>query len=137
VAGAGDAVFAAEFAPEPATGNLVCSFLGTASFERLMTERATAPAGALSADGGDFAPRAGLAAPEDFIEAAALESPFAFEAPEALKDVADLTTPDAFTAAWTLFRACFAAFFVIFEALRAFLSSALARRTCCFASSAR
>jgi hypothetical protein len=115
-----------------------------------MTERATAAADALSA-GRAFT--AGLRArgfkPEDFATVGALV-PFDFEALEAFADAPDLTAAAlvaraaraarcslATRAASAFLRACFAAFLVSFEALRAFLSSAFATRTCCLAASAR
>ena len=130
-------------AREPASGDplTMAGALAASLSKRLMTDRATAAAEGF-ASGRGFEP--GLRAPDDFA-AAVFDAPSAFGAligfeasglPGWSRAARAARRALAACAACTFFRACFAAFLLCFAALRAFLSSAFARRTCCFASSA-
>src|SRR5271169_3598071 len=111
--------------------------------KRVMTDRATAAAeGFVSCRGFE----AGLGTLDDFAAAAVFDAPSAFGALTGFETCGPLAAATgaaraarralAACAACTFFRACLAAFLLCFAALRAFLSSAFARRTSCLASSA-
>ena len=113
-------------------GSLFAGVLGERPASALMTDRATAAAEARS--GGRAIRRGRRFRRLGVFDRSGSRSAVCFEPPEAFEDAADLPAPGAFAAratrwtapaacaASTFFRACFAAFLVSFDALRAFFS---------------